>query len=390
MKAEVKPNQTMMLSVILVAFCLRIIITGVGPLLPEITESLGLSGSASGLLTTLPLIAFAAVSSLAGGLGRRWGEGHTISIGLCLILLGTVLRSIAGVAGLYIGTAIVGIGTALGNVLLPAVVKAEYPTRVGQVTAFFTVAMVAAAALALALNVPLANAGLGWRGALLVWGAAVVITLIVWRKNASLRLEATEQPEATAPEKPVWKSGLAWCVMLYFGINSLIFYAIIGWLPTILQSSGMESGTAGIVTALYQMVSLIPSLVVPTLAGRRQDQRGWLLLGSVLNIIGIITLMSSTAAAAQVTATVILGLANGCAFSMGLALMGFRAKNAVDAARLSGFAQSAGYALAATGPMVVGWLYDLTPNWNIGLGYVLFTCVVALLAGQRAGRNETL
>lgn len=390
MKAEVKPNQTMMLSVILVAFCLRIIITGVGPLLPEITESLGLSGSASGLLTTLPLIAFAAVSSLAGGLGRRWGEGHTISIGLCLILLGTVLRSIAGVAGLYIGTAIVGIGTALGNVLLPAVVKAEYPTRVGQVTAFFTVAMVAAAALALALNVPLANAGLGWRGALLVWGAAVVITLIVWRKNASLLLEATEQPEAAAPEKPIWKSGLAWCVMLYFGINSLIFYAIIGWLPTILQSSGMESGTAGIVTALYQMVSLIPSLVVPTLAGRRQDQRGWLLLGSVLNIIGIITLMSSTAAAAQVTATVILGLANGCAFSMGLALMGFRAKNAVDAARLSGFAQSAGYALAATGPMVVGWLYDLTPNWNIGLGYVLFTSVVALLAGQRAGRNETV
>ena len=390
MKAEVKPNQTMMLSVILVAFCLRIIITGVGPLLPEITESLGLSGSASGLLTTLPLIAFAAVSSLAGGLGRRWGEGHTISIGLCLILLGTVLRSIAGVAGLYIGTAIVGIGTALGNVLLPAVVKAEYPTRVGQVTAFFTVAMVAAAALALALNVPLANAGLGWRGALLVWGTAVVITLIVWRKNAFLRLEATEQPEAATPEKPIWKSGLAWCVMLYFGINSLIFYAIIGWLPTILQSSGMESGTAGIVTALYQMVSLIPSLVVPTLAGRRQDQRGWLLLGSVLNIIGIITLMSSTAAAAQVTATVILGLANGCAFSMGLALMGFRAKNAVDAARLSGFAQSAGYALAATGPMVVGWLYDLTPNWNIGLGYVLFTSVVALLAGQRAGRNETV
>ena len=390
MKAEVKPNQTMMLSVILVAFCLRIIITGVGPLLPEITENLGLSGSASGLLTTLPLIAFAAVSLLAGGLGRRWGEGHTISIGLCLILLGTVLRSIAGVAGLYIGTAIVGIGTALGNVLLPAVVKAEYPTRVGQVTAFFTVAMVAAAALALALNVPLANAGLGWRGALLVWGAAVVITLIVWRKNASLRLEATEQSEAAAPEKPIWKSGLAWCVMLYFGINSLIFYAIIGWLPTILQSSGMESGTAGIVTALYQMVSLIPSLVVPTLAGRRQDQRGWLLLGSVLNIIGIITLMSSTAAAAQVTATVILGLANGCAFSMGLALMGFRAKNAVDAARLSGFAQSAGYALAATGPMVVGWLHDLTPNWNIGLGYVLFTSVVALLAGQRAGRNETV
>ena len=150
-----------------------------GPLLPEITEALGLTGSASGLLTTLPLIAFAVVSPLTGGLGRRWGEGRTILAGLALILLGTVLRSMAGTVGLFLGTAVVGVGTALGNVLLPAVVKAEYPTRVGQVTAYYTVSMVAAAALALALNVPLANAGLGWAGALVIWGAAVVVTLLV-------------------------------------------------------------------------------------------------------------------------------------------------------------------------------------------------------------------
>ena len=407
----------MMLSIILVAFCLRIIITGVGPLLPEITESLGLSGSASGLLTTLPLIAFAVVSPLTGGIGRRLGEGRTVLIGLCLILLGTVLRSTAGILGLFLGTAIVGVGTAIGNVLLPAVVKAEYPTRVGQVTAYFTVAMVAAAAIGLALNVPLSTAGLGWNGALMIWGITVVITGFIWRKNVSLRLGTTDPAEAASDQKPIWKSGLAWCVTLYFGINSLIFYAVIGWLPlrgelrltvldvgqgqsvllrldgwlpTILQSSGMAGQTAGMVTSLYQVVSLAPSLLVPTLAGKRRDQRGWLLLGSILNIIGITTLMASSAAAAQVAATIILGLANGCAFSMGLALMGFRAKNAVDAARLSGFAQSVGYALAATGPLVVGWLHDLTPNWNIGLGYILFTCMVALLAGQKAGRDETI
>lgn len=380
----------MMLSIILAAFCLRIIITGVGPLLPEITANLGLTGRSSGLLTTLPLLAFAVVSPLAGKIGRRQGEGKTILIGLCLILLGTVLRSTLGVPGLFLGTAIVGIGTALGNVLLPAVVKAEYPTRVGQVTAYYTVAMVAAAAIGLALNVPLSGTGLGWNGALLVWGIAVVITGLIWRKNASLRLSTSNPTETEGREKPIWKSGLAWCVTLYFGINSMIFYAVIGWLPTILQSAGMQSGTAGIVTSLYQVVSLAPSLLVPTLAGKCRDQRGWLMLGSVLNIIGIITLMSSTAAAAQVTATIILGLANGCAFSMGLALMGFRAKDAVEAARLSGFAQSVGYALAATGPMVVGWLHDLTPNWNIGLGYILFASVVALLAGQKAGRDETV
>ena len=217
----------MMLSIILVAFCLRIIITGVGPLLPEITESLGLSGSASGLLTTLPLIAFAVVSPLTGGIGRRLGEGRTVLIGLCLILLGTVLRSTAGILGLFLGTAIVGVGTAIGNVLLPAVVKAEYPTRVGQVTAYFTVAMVAAAAIGLALNVPLSTAGLGWNGALMIWGITVVITGFIWRKNVSLRLGTTDPAEAASDLKPIWKSGLAWCVTLYFGINSLIFYAVI-------------------------------------------------------------------------------------------------------------------------------------------------------------------
>mgnify|MGYP005860270265 CR=1 FL=1 len=163
-----------------------------------------------------------------GGIGRRLGEGRTVLIGLCLILLGTVLRSTAGIPGLFLGTAIVGVGTAIGNVLLPAVVKAEYPTRVGQVTAYFTVAMVAAAAIGLALNVPLSTAGLGWNGALMIWGIAVVITGFIWRKNVSLRLGTTDPAEAASDQKPIWKSGLAWCVTLYFGINSLIFYAVIG------------------------------------------------------------------------------------------------------------------------------------------------------------------
>ena len=393
MDIKTENKSKVMLSIILAAFCLRIIITGVGPLLPEIQASLGLSGSASGLLTTLPLIAFAVVSPLAGGAGRRWGEGRTILIGLGLILVGTVLRSAAGVAGLYLGTAVIGVGTALGNVLLPAVIKAEYPTRVGQVTAYFTVSMVAAAALALALNVPLASLQWGWQGALMMWGVAVIVTMLVWQKNRAMRLDGPQAPAANSREgqgKPIWKSGLAWCVTLYFGINSMIFYVVINWMLTILQSGGMAGGTAGMLTSLYQVVSLLPSLLVPTLAGKCRDQRGWLLLGSVLNIIGIGMLMLSTAAGVQIAATAILGLANGCAFSMGLALMGFRARDAVDAARLSGFAQSVGYALAATGPLVVGWLHDLTPNWNIGLGYILFTSVVALLAGQRAGREGTI
>lgn len=382
-----KNKRHTMLAIILTAACLRIVIGGVGPLLPYIQGEYALSGGVSGLLTTMPLLAFAVVSPVAGSLGKKMGEGRAISLGLLLILAGTLLRGSLGTAGLFLGTALLGAGIAIGNVLTPAVVKSEFPDSVGSKTGIYTVAMSVAAAVSLALSVPMADVpAVGWRGSLAVWAVIVAISWLVWRPLRPIRLSGGE----TGERHPLLRNPLTWYVTLFFGITSMMFYVVVGWLPTILQSGGMDSTTAGLVTSGFQLIGLPSSFLAPTWAGKQKDQRLVLGIGSAVCIIAIAGLILARGQALRILSALLLGFANGSNFSMGMALFGFRTENAADAARLSAFAQSAGYALAATGPIVVGWIYDLIPNWSICLLYVLAFSFLALFAGIKAGEDKTI
>lgn len=374
------------MAVVLSAFCLRIVITGVGSVLHMIQAELGLSNSMAGLLTTLPLLAFAAASPLVGRFGTRVGEGRAIGISLVLIAIGTIVRSLCGTVGLFLGTLLLGIGVAVGNVLIPAIIKSEYPEQVGIMTGIFTVAMSLAAALSLGVSVPMAEIpGFGWKGTLGIWVIIVIFTWVLWRRLRTLRLE---QPQEQGERRNLLRSPVAWAVTVFFGINSMLFYIIIGWLPTILQSGGMNSTDAGLITSLFQLVGIPTSLLAPIWAGRCKDQRLVIVLASACNIVGVTMLILAQSQAMQIAAAILLGFSNGSNFSVGMALFGFRTNNAADAARLSGVAQSIGYVIAATGPSVMGWIYDLIPNWSICLIYLLIFTVFSLIAGIYAGADK--
>lgn len=375
------------ISIVLMAFCLRIASTGIGSLLPVIQQEYSMSGGSAGLITTISLFVFALVSPAAGKLGHRFGEGKILCGGIVLIFFGTLVRSLAGHIGIFLGTAILSAGIALGNVLMPAVIKKEYPEKVGLMSGIFTVAMAIASTLALALSVPLANIPLlGWKGSLAIWDILIAASLLVWLALRSLQLDHSAQQ---AGDK-IWKKPLAWCVTLFFGITSMMFYVMISWLPTILQESGMSGSAAGMMTSIFQLVGLPVSLLAPMWAGKCRDQRRILGISSVVNILGIIGFIVADDLSIRIACVILLGLSNGCNFSMALALFGFRSSNAADAARLSSFAQSLGYGIAATGPLVVGWLHDLIPNWRINLLYVLAFALVAMVAGLKAGENRTI
>lgn len=376
-----------LLGVILASFCLRIVITGVGSLLGMIQSDLSLSSGTAGILTTLPLLAFAVFSPLVDSMSHRWGEGMTLCIGLFAILMGTVMRSTMGLWGLFLGTAILGAGIAVGNVLIPAFIKAQYPTQVGTMTGIFTVAMSLASALSLGISVPMAEIpGFGWQKSLGIWAILVAVTLLVWWKRRTLRLGSMEQ----TTRKNLLRLPLTWQVTIFFGITSMMFYAMISWLPTIMQHSGMSSTEAGVVTSVFQLVGIPASLLAPIWAGKRRDQRLVIALSSILTIIGILTLIVARSSVVTIVAVVLLGISNGSNFSMGLALFGFRTSNAEDAARLSGIAQSIGYLLAATGPFAVGWIYDIVPNWSICLIYLFLFSLLALVMGLKAGADKTI
>ena len=231
--------------ILFIASTLRVTFTGAAPLLDAIRADYGLSTAQTGMLTTLPLLAFGLVSPLAAGVGRRLGIERSLLVALVLICLGIGLRSLPSTALLFGGTAIIGCGIALGNVLLPGLIKRDFSQHVARMTGAYSITMGGAAALGSAMVVPLALAGFGWHGALLMLMVFPLLALLVWLPQTRKTATAPLTGSGAMHNRGIWRSALAWQVTLFLGINSLVYYVIIGWLPAILQSLGYSEAQAG-------------------------------------------------------------------------------------------------------------------------------------------------
>jgi MFS transporter, CP family, cyanate transporter len=372
--------------ILLVAANLRAPITSVGPLLGDIRESVSLSAGAAGLLTAGPLLAFAGLSPLAPGLARRFGVERVLFGALVLLAAGVLLRSTYLPGALFAGTLAVGLAIALGNVLLPGLVKRDLPGRTGLVTGLYTATMSSVAALASGVSVPAAGE-IGWRGSLAVWVAPAFVSALLWMPR--LRAGSSGSSKEGSASRPVvrsglWRSPLAWQVTAFMGLQSVIFYVSITWLPAILLQEGMGVAQAGWMLSLMQLVAIPAALFAPVLAERAPSQRFALVGAAGLSGAGILGLLLFDGALPWV---VLLGLGQGSCISLALTLFALRAPEAGRSAELSGMAQSFGYLLAATGPPLFGLLYDLSGSWAVPLLTLL--AVAALLAafGLGAGRN---
>ena len=217
--------------ILMIATTLRVTFTGAAPLLDAIRADYGLSTAQTGLLTTLPLLAFALVSPLAAAVARRWGIERSLFAAMLLICVGIAIRSLPSSGFLFSGTAIIGCGIALGNVLLPGLIKRDFSQHVAKLTGAYSLTMGAAAALGSAIVVPLALNGFGWRGALMVLMAFPLLALIIWLPQCRQTAHASLSNSRALHSRAIWRSGLAWQVTLFLGINSLVYYVIIGWVP---------------------------------------------------------------------------------------------------------------------------------------------------------------
>ena len=364
---------------------LRAALTAVGPLVREIRADTGISSGAAGLLTTLPLLCFAALSLPAPALARRFGLRRVLTGGLLLLAAGIALRSAPGVAALFAGTTLLGLAIAVGNVLLPSLVKYEFPAYTGLLMGVYITVMNSGAALGAGVSVPLAQQGnVGWRGALGVWALPALVAALVW--FYLLRGDRPMSPVAVTARGGLWRSPLAWQVTLFMGLQSVVFYASIAWLPEVLQSGGLSAAQAGWLVSLMQFVGIPAALFAPILAGRRPAQRGLLAAAALLSGAGILGLLLSGGALTILWVS-LLGLGQGASISLALTLFALRTADAAEAAALSGMAQSAGYLLAAAGPFLFGVLHDLTQSWSLPLALLFAVTVVLLFAGLGAGRN---
>jgi CP family cyanate transporter-like MFS transporter len=372
---------------------LRAALTSVGPLTGQIRADTGISGGAAGLLTTLPLICFAALSLFAPALARRFGTRRVLTGGLILLAAGIALRSAPPVAALFAGTVVLGLAIAVANVLLPSLVKRDFPAHAGLLTGVYITVMNSGAALGSGVSVPLARLeDFGWRGALGVWAPLALVAAVVWL--CLLRGDRPEgSPVGDTPSSRgersyggLWRSPLAWQVTLFMGLQSLVFYASIAWLPEVLQGDGLSAAQAGWMVSLMQFVGIPASLFAPILAGRRPSQRGLLAAAALLSGAGVLGLLLPGGAATALWVS-LLGLGQGASISLALTLFALRTADAREAAALSGMAQSVGYLLAASGPFLFGVLHDLTRSWSLPLAALFAAAVGVLFAGLGAGRD---
>ncbi|EMV7407761.1 TPA: CynX/NimT family MFS transporter [Enterobacter soli] len=390
--ADIRPSgkQGVLLiaGILMIATTLRVTFTGAAPLLDTIRHDYGLSTAQTGLLTTLPLLAFALISPLAAGLARRIGMERSLFVSLLLICAGIGIRSLPSAALLFTGTAVIGCGIALGNVLLPGLIKRDFPGQVARLTGAYSLTMGASAALGSALIVPLSLGDAGWHGALFMLITFPLAALLLWLPQWRRTPVATVTGAGALHNRAIWRSALAWQVTLFLGINSLIYYVIIGWLPAILQSHGYSETQAGSMHGVLQLATAVPGLAVPLILHRLKDQRG---------IAGCVALMCAVSAAGfwfapglALVWTVVFGFGSGATMILGLTFIGLRASSAHQAAALSGMAQSIGYLLAACGPPLMGKIHDSAGDWRIPLMACALASIVMAGCGVLAGRDREI
>ncbi|WP_144511245.1 MFS transporter [Bacillus sp. FJAT-22090] len=382
----------LIIGIIFIAATLRSPLTSVGPIISHIRDSLTISNILAGFITTIPLIAFAVISPFVPKIARRFGIELTLFFSIILLAAGIISRSLGSTTLLLIGTSLIGIAISFGNVLLPSLIKLKFPLQVGLLTAIFTLSMNFSASIGAGISYPIAeNTSLGWQGALGCWSILTIIAIIVWLPQITKRKVITkvEQSTSRVKTKSLLSSPITWTVTLCMGLQSLIFYTTAAWLPEILQSQGMSADKSGWMLSLLQFAQLPVTFLTPILAGRMKDQRILVGIFSLFYLIGFAGLLSGPTSL-TVLWMIFLGLAGGASFSLVMMFFNLRTRTPIEAAELSGTAQSFGYLLAALGPVFFGFLHDATASWSVPLVLFMVSAILLFFFGMHAGRNTVV
>jgi MFS transporter, CP family, cyanate transporter len=380
--------------VILVAINLRPAAASIGPVLDRIQSDTGLSSGWAGALATLPVLCFGLLAPLAPPLARRLGVHTAIAVAMVALMAGILLRLVPGDVFLFLGTALAGAAIATANVLLPVIVRRDFPDRTGTAMALYTTSLIGFAALSAGTTVPLANGlGGGWRPGLGIWAAPAAVAALAWLP-ALVRRDANGAADSgsgarTPTVRPLLRQPLAWQVTLFFAVQSGGFYATLAWLPDIFRSHGASDARAGFLLSLSILVGLLTSTTLPGLATRMRDQRALIVACIAVWAVGLAGILVAPMSAPYLWA-VLLGLGQNSTFPLALMLIVLRGGSIATTEGLSTMSQSVGYVLAAIFPLAVGALHGAAGSWTPPLILLLALLAPQLAFGVAAGRNRQL
>ncbi|MFD0658586.1 CynX/NimT family MFS transporter [Thermocatellispora tengchongensis] len=365
---------------------LRPALAGVSPLLDEIMRDLGLSPAAGGAVTTVMVVCLGVLAPLAPLFAGRIGLDRTLLAGLLILATGVVLRSSDGVAGLYAGAAVAGCAIAIMNVVMPAVVKQHFPERVGLFTGIYVSGLVVGAAGASGLMVPLERAtGQDWRVVAASIAVPAVAAALLWLPQAVRPAPRRGGNNGPRPYAALLRRRVTWYVTAFMGLQSLTFYVMLAWLPTIFVEAGLPADQAGYLLGLTNLAQVIATLTVPVHAGKAATQVPHVLGAALLTVVGYLGVWFLPTTVPWVW-MLVLGVGQGASIALALLIITLRAPDPASVTALSAVAQACGYVLAALGPLLIGLLRQLSGGWTLPLAVGVGFCLVQMAFGALAGR----
>ena len=379
-------------AVIGVALNLRPAVASLPPMIDSIATTLNLSATASGLLTTLPVVCMGLFAPVAALAARRFGPDRVLAGSVGLIAVGTAVRALAGAVGLYTGAVLAGAGIAVAGALLPALVKAAFPDRIGPVTGLYTAGLIGGALLAAAATEPVRVAlGVSWQVALALWALPAATALAGWLRLTRPGHRSSAPNSAAPPAAPAvagmpWRDRTVWLATAFMGGQSLLYYGSLAWLSARYTSLGVPTAEAGLLLGVFSATQLVSALSLPALAHRGGDTRPWIALSVGASTMAL-ALVAVAPLAAPWTWAALLGLGMGGQFALALTVLAEIAPTPHAAAAISGLAFFVGYLVASLGPVAAGVLRDLTGGFVAPFLALAAVGVATLAAGVAIPRR---
>lgn len=385
-----------LIALFFITLILRPPIAQIGPLLHEISSKLNLNPAEVGLLASAPVFTFGAGAFLAPWLLRRYGLNHAILFMLILMFAAIALRSWFGYPLLLTGTLVIGLAIAITNVLLPTFLRVDFPKQTVLLTSAYTTMLAVTASVAAAISVPLSEQFGGWQFSLLATALPALLAVIFWYPRIREAEPHVPIPShaAKADTKAVYGSLIAWASLGFFGIQSMNFYVMLSWLPTMLISIGVDPGAAGGFLGLATAIGIPTAMLLAPIMNKLKSI-SWLALGfSVLSMAGFTSLSLYLAAGDPnntlwlVISCILISVGQTATFPLSLTVISTRAHGQSKTTVLSAMSQGWGYLLSGIGVFAIGAFAVSTGSWATGVMILVFTGVVQAAAGFYGGGNR--
>ena len=366
-----------LLGIILLGMILRTPITSVGAIIGPLKNLLEINNTVAGLITTIPLIAFAIFSPFVAKISNKIGLEKTLYLAAIVTSIGLLLRFYINTSVFFVTTFIIGVGLTVGNVLLPGLAKKHFPENLGIMTGFYAVVMNVSASVAAGISYPILSSNIG--GEKFSTGLAVNIWLIVSILNIVIYAIITKNSKSERIEdkksggKGYLRSIKMWSVMLSMGLQSALFYCSVSWFAEIMISKGFTPSEAGLLLSISQFAQFPSTFLVPVLAEKIKNKLIipiFIALGYVVSLVGMVYIQGNFAL--MTIYIVLFALAGGGSFSYVMYLFSAKSKNEEEAADISGLAQAGGYWLAAIFPPLLGYIRDVL-NWDVAIYILIVT-----------------